>query len=411
MAQEVLMPKLGLTMTKGLIIKWLKGEGEAVQAGEPLLEIETEKLANTVECPADGVLLKQLGREGESYPVTEVIGWVGQAGEALPDAPGAAAAAAEAAPAAAAPAAPVAAKAAERKGGRIAISPLARKIAADRGIDYTALAGSGPGGRIVKADILAAVESGAGRATAAAQTAPVAVSAAGGPAVAQAIPYAGMRRAIGENMLRSWREVPHVTNHVSVDAGELLALRKTVNAGASEAGEKVSVTDLLVKIIARALAKMPAINASLQGEEIHCYSDVNISLAVALDNGLVTPVIRVADKKSLSAISREARELIAKARDGGLAPDDLAGGTFTLSNLGGYGSVDTFTPIINPPQAAILGVGRTVDTVMPVAGVPVVRPMMGLSLSYDHRVIDGAKAAEFIQLVMGLMENPILAIC
>ncbi len=416
MAREILMPKLGLTMTSGLITRWLKDEGDPVQAGEPLLEIETEKLTNTVESPGEGVLLARLGREGESYPVAGVIGYVGRPGEDIPTggAPLAEAAPTQEAPTlAAAPAETLqlsssdlsASNAQNAKKRRQAVSPLARKLAAQLGVDYAALAGTGPGGRVVKADIL-----GAASAPAAAPAVPqTPAHPQEGLRVLEVIPYAGMRRAIGDNMSLSASTAPHVTHHVRVDAGELLALRKTVNSSLPE-GERVSVTDLLIKLVASSLARMPVVNAALLGGEIHCYGDVNIALAVALPRGLVVPVIRNADKKSLLTVSAEARSLIAGAREGRLSPDDFAGGTFTLSNLGGYGSVDFFTPIINPPQAAILGVGRTVDTVVPLDGQPVIRPMMGLSLSYDHRVIDGATAAEFARLLIDLMKKPVLAL-
>lgn len=413
MAHPVLMPKLGLTMTKGKIIKWLVAKGDPVQAGQPLLEVETEKLTNVVESPGSGVLLQCIGREGEDYPVTQVIGYVGEAGEALPAGEGQLGSApAESAPAPSAAPAQVAAPQSESalplpagRAGWKAVSPLARKLAAQLGVDTSLLAGTGtgPGGRVVKADVLAA------RGGAAAAP-PPAAQVAGGPRVASIIPYKGMRRAIGENMSRSAATAPHVTNHVMADAGALLALRKTVNAGVEDAAKRVSVTDLLVKLVANALTKMPAMNTALVGEDIFCYEEINIGLAVALEDGLVVPVLKNADKKSLSALSAEARALVAAAREGRLSPDDFAGGTFTLSNLGGYGSVDFFTPIINPPQAAILGVGRTADQVVPRNGAPAVRPMMGLSLSYDHRVIDGAVAAQFAKLLMDLLENPVGAL-
>ena len=392
MAVEILMPKLGLTMTEGTVVGWLKNEGDHVAIAEPVLEIETEKLSYSVESPADGVLLKKLGAVGEKYPVAAVIGYIGRPGEAVPDIPASAAAKTESAqvPAAAAvQSAPAAA------GGRIFISPVAKKLAAQMGIDYRRIKGTGPNGRIVKADVLSYSPS----------AADVIADEPG-----TVIPYAGMRRAIGETMLRAWTDIPMVTNHVNADCGALLEYRAMLNAGVEDKSDRVSIGELMLKLTAAALAASPVINSSMTPEGILLHKQVHIGMATALSDGLLVPVIRNADRKSLLAVSREAKDLAARAKSGALSPDDLKGGTFTVSNLGGYGSVDFFTPIINPPQAAILGIGRVVETVVPVGGEVKIRPMIGLSLTYDHRIIDGEAAAEFMKILMKLLEKPARAV-
>jgi pyruvate dehydrogenase E2 component (dihydrolipoamide acetyltransferase) len=395
MAVEVLMPKLGLTMKTGTVVRWLKEVGDAVSEKEPLLEIETEKLSYQVESPAAGILLKKTAAVGEKYPIAFVVGYVGQPGEQVPDASGTA----EAAPAprekAAAAVAAAAVPAPAETGGRIFVSPVARKLAAERGIDYRQVRGTGPNGRIVKADIQRFADN-RGDAGAAAKT----------TASDTVIPYAGIRRAIGENMFQAWSTIPMVTHHVQVDVGSLLAYREMLNEGVGDKNERISINDLLIKITAASLEKTPIINSTLTDEGIVLHKHVNMGMATALENGLIVPVIRDANKKNLLTLSREAKDLAARARSGNLSPDELMGATFTVTNLGGYGSVDSFTPIINPPQAAILGAGRVTDAAVPVGGEIKIRPLMGLSFTYDHRIIDGAVAAGFIKTLMQMMENP-----
>lgn len=405
MATEILMPKLGLTMKNGTITRWLVNVGDAVKEKDPILEIETEKLTNTVEAPADGVLIKRLGEVGDKFDVSAVVGYIGQPGESVGDAP-----AEEAAPEAAEKSAPDAKKSASAKneGGRIFISPLARKLAEQRGIDYTKIKGSGPNGRIVKADIEAYVpeaEKAPAPSMAAAVTEavlPETVLEAGDTVV----PYSGMRRAIGEKMHRAAMEIPMVTHHVSADASALVRFRTSLNAGAADKSEKVSVNDIIMKITAAALEKMPIMNSSLTAGGIVLHKRVNLGMATAIDGGLLVPVVHDANMKGLLRISRECKELAAKARSGGLVPENMQGGTFTVTNLGGYGSVDSFTPIINLPEAAILGVGRMVDTVVPGADGFEVRPMISFSLTYDHRILDGAAAAEFMKIFLELFAKP-----
>lgn len=406
MATEILMPKLGLTMKNGTITRWLVNEGDAVNEKDPILEIETEKLTNTVEAPASGVLLKKLGEVGDKFDVSAVVGYIGQPGESVGG--GDTAPAAEAAPAETA--APEEKKPApvKNEGGRIFISPLARKLAEQRGIDYTKVTGTGPNGRIVKADIEAYVPAPAEKpapaaAAPAAETVLPAAELEEGDTV---IPYAGMRRAIGEKMHRAAMEIPMVTHNVTADASALVRFRTMLNETAADKSEKVSVNDIIMKLTAVALEKMPILNSSLTADGIVVHKRVNVGMATAIDGGLLVPVVHDANMKGLLRVSAECKALAKKARSGGLVPEDMQGGTFTVTNLGGYGSVDSFTPIINLPEAAILGVGRMVDTVVPGAEGFEVRPMMTFSLTYDHRILDGAVAAEFMKIFLDLLAKP-----
>jgi len=383
MATVISMPKMGLSMKTGTVGKWLKNEGDAVKKGEAVVEVMTEKITNKVEAPADGILLKIVAPKGTKLPVGALMGVIGEPGEdisAILAAPPSAAAEGSATPGSQTAA-----------GQKVKISPAARKLAEENGIDYTRITGTGPEGRITKEDVEKTIAEG--------------VSAADDRPTLEVIPYEGMRRAIGDNMAHSWSIAPKVTHHVSVDISNLLALRKTLNNGVKDK-DKISITDLLVKAVARALEMKPNINVTLDGDAIKVLQDINIGVAVALDDGLIVPVVRNANKKSLAEVSKEVRDLAKRARKNKLNPDEMGGGTFTITNVGAYGSVDWFTPIINQPESAILGVGRTVDKPVVVDGQIVVRPMMGLSLSFDHRVIDGAPAAEFLAVLLGLIEQP-----
>ncbi|SHI14380.1 pyruvate dehydrogenase E2 component (dihydrolipoamide acetyltransferase) [Sporobacter termitidis DSM 10068] len=397
MAVEVLMPKLGLTMKTGTVVKWLKDEGETVKIKEPVLEIETEKLSHEIESPADGVLLKKIAVVGEKYPIAFVVGYIGQPGEQISAPAARTAAPAESAVSAKSPV-PAAVNTAPEHGGRVFISPVAKKLSAALNLDYKLIKGTGPNGRIVKAD----VQKYADTCCMAPSLAPEASD--------TVIPYNGIRRAIGVNMLQSWTTIPMVTHQVMADVSALLEYRTMINRGITEKSESVSINDLLMKITAAALERHPSINSSLADEGIILHKRVHLGMATALENGLIVPVIHDANRKNLLALSREAKDLAARARNGGLGPDELQGATFTVSNLGGYGSVDLFTPIINPPQAGILGIGRVMDTAVPVSGEIKVRPQVGLSFTYDHRIIDGAVAAEFIRTLMQLLENPARAV-
>jgi len=409
MAVEILMPKLGLTMTTGTVIKWLKNVGDSVYKDEPVMEIETEKLTYMVEAPAEGIILKRVGAEGEKYPIAFVLGYIGKPGEEVGGS--------DSGEVAAQPAAAVATDrsfsveldsfaAKERSyaekgsGKRVIISPVAKKMAANLGIDYRQIKGTGPSGRIVKADVLAFSE-------AAART--PGFSSVQIPAD-KIIPYSGMRRAIGETMRKALETIPMVTHQVSADASALVEFRGMVNSGVEDKGEKVTVGELMLKLTAAALSAMPILNSSFTEEGIRVHGAINLGMATALEDGLIVPVIHSADRKGLLAVSKEAKAIAAKAKAGELSHEQVSGGTFTVTNLGSFGSVDFFTPIINPPQAAILGIGRIADTVSAVGGEVKIVPMMGLSLTYDHRIIDGAVAAQFLKLLMKLMENPARAL-
>lgn len=380
MATAIIMPKLGLSMKTGTLGKWLKNEGDSVKKGEALVEVMTDKITNKVESPDDGILLKIISPKGSKLPVGGLMGVIGLAGEDI-------SAILAAGPAPSADAAPPAVPA----GGRVKISPAARKLAEDNGIDYTRITGTGPEGRITREDVEKAIEEGVG-------------SPDDRPA-SKVAPYEGMRKAIGENMLASWTGNAKVTHHVSVDMSGILALRANINEGAKDK-DKISVTALLTKAVARAIEINPIVNLTLDGDEVKTLQDINIGMAVAVPDGLIVPVIRNANGKKLAEVNAEINDLAKRGRKNKLDPDEMSGATFTITNLGGYGSVDWFTPIINPPESAILGIGRTIEKPVVVKGEIVVRPMLGLSLSFDHRIIDGAPAAEWLAVLIGLIENP-----
>ena len=407
MAYEVLMPQLGLTMEEGTVSQWVKHEGDPVKTGDVLLEITTDKLTNEVTSEHDGVLLRIVAQEGEDVPVKGLLCYVGQAGESVGDAPAAAPAAA--APAAA-PAAPAAAPAAVpvAAGARLRVSPLARKTAAKLGVDLSKLTGSGPSGRIRQQDVLAAAN--------AAQTAAPAPAAAAAPAARPAakgglelmegdtvVKLAGMRKVVAQRMLQSHTEIPPVTQNTKVDVTELMKFRKMLLA---ETGSKYSVNDLILKATAKCLRAHPDVLVSLDGDQIIQRAHVNLGMAVALDAGLIVPVIRDADRLGLDALSAAAKDLASRAKSNKLTPDEYKGSTFSVSNLGMFG-IETFTPIVNQPDAAILGVCAVEDElVMDDQGGISKHQVMRLSFTYDHRLIDGAVAAKFVMALRDLLEKP-----
>lgn len=409
MAFEIKMPQLGLTMEEGTVAQWLKQEGDTVAKGDVLLEITTDKLTSEIESEADGVLLKIVAKEGEDVPVKGLLGYIGEAGETVGNAAPAAAPAAAAAPAEVPVAAPAPAPAAKADGSRIRISPLARKTAAKLGVDYQNLAGSGPSGRIVQKDILAAAEA------AKQQPAPVAEAPAAAPAPAaksgelelmdgdEVVKLAGMRKVVAERMAKSAREIPTVTQNVKIDVTKLVAFRKQIN---ETSGQKFSMNDFILKAVANALRANPHILVSIDGNQIIKRAHVNLGMAVALDDGLIVPVIRDADKLSLSQISATAKDLAVRARENKLAMDEYKGSTFTISNLGMFG-VETFDPIINQPDAGILGVCAVQDELdMDEEGKIFKKQVMRISFTFDHRLIDGAVAAKFELAIKELLEDP-----
>lgn len=410
MAFEIKMPQLGLTMEEGTVAQWLKQEGDTVAKGDVLLEITTDKLTSEIESEADGVLLKIVAKEGEDVPVKGLLGYIGEAGETVGDAaPAAAPAAAAPAPAEVPAAAPAPVPAAKADGSRIRISPLARKTAAKLGVDYQNLTGSGPSGRIVQKDILAAAEA------AKQQPAPVAEVPAAAPAPAaksgelelmdgdEVVKLAGMRKVVAERMAKSAREIPTVTQNVKIDVTKLVAFRKQIN---ETSGQKFSMNDFILKAVANALRANPHILVSIDGNQIIKRAHVNLGMAVALDDGLIVPVIRDADKLSLSQISATAKDLAVRARENKLAMDEYKGSTFTISNLGMFG-VETFDPIINQPDAGILGVCAVQDELdMDDEGNIFKKQVMRISFTFDHRLIDGAVAAKFELAIKELLEDP-----
>jgi pyruvate dehydrogenase E2 component (dihydrolipoamide acetyltransferase) len=414
MASAILMPQLGLTMEEGTVEEWVKHEGDEVKKGDVLLNITTDKLSNEIEAEEDGVLLKIVAQEGEDIPVKGVLGYIGQPGEKVPEGDAAAAAPAEeAAPAPAAAAAP-AAPAAALAGGRVKISHLAKKIAEKNGIDYSGLAGSGTNGRIIKKDIEAAIEAAKAApapAPAAAAPAPEAPKTVGGVELMEGDEVkkmSGMMRTIAKRMTQSRQEVPTVTHVMKVDVTKMLALRKKINSEyGADKGIKYSVNDFVTKAVAKALREHPEARVSYAGKEYIQRAHVNIGMAVSTDNGgLITPVIRDADKMSLTEISRTAKDLASRARDGKLTEDEYHGSTFNISNLGMFG-VESFNPIINQPDSGILGVCTT-ETELQLAedGTIEKHQVMRICYTHDHRVINGAEAVKFEKAIKDILEDP-----
>ncbi len=443
MATQVILPALGIAQETGIIVRWLKDEGEEVTKGEPLAEIETDKATVEIEAPASGVLANVTGTIGVEIPVGQVIASimapgelpreetlaqrgsasgetstdghvVQQAGEGLP----------------AITASPLAARiAAEHKldletikpaGRRIQkadvlahiqdqqatvsstakqarllpASPKARRLAAEQGRDLATIAGSGPGGAVLFADVLAA------------QQQPTLIPAVETPAVATAEQkepaMSNIWRIMAERTTQSWTSVPHFYLMREVNASRLISWREFQK----RISEKVTYTDLLVKVVAAALRMHPRLNASWKEGTLIMNEEVHVGLAVAVEEGLIVPVIHQADTLSLSEVTRQREDLVARTQAGKLRPQDLSGSTFTISNLGMYG-VDAFNAIINPPQVAILAVGRIAERVVPVSGQPAVQPMMVLMLSCDHRALDGARGAQFLDTLASLIEEPL----
>jgi len=437
MATSVIMPKLEMSQETATIVQWLKGDGEAVRKGEPLLTVETDKVTIDVESPESGTLAGIRVEADDVVPVTETIAYILGPGESLPERE--AGGRRQEAVSGTARATPV----------DVPATPVAQRMAADYGLDLSAVAGTGPGGKVVKADVEAAIAqarrpdaSAAGkvRATPAARRiarergldlediagsgprgrvqgadvvayTPARIEGAPSPvADVEIVPLRGMRRRIAERMTASYRTAPHITLTVQVDMSAVEALRAELNARAESRGApRISVTALLVKVCAWALKRHRWVNASLHGEEIHLHPLANVGVAMALDEGLIVPVIHQAEALGLAEIAARLRDLADRARQGALTPQDVSGGTFTITNLGMYG-IDQFTAIINPPECAILAVGRIAkqSVVVEQGGrdLAVIVPMMTVTLSADHRVLDGAVAASFLRDVVDALEHP-----
>jgi len=417
MAKDILMPLLSPSMTEGTLVKWIKKEGDSVKSGDVLAEVETDKATMDLEAFDSGILRKILISEGAKVPVQTRIGIIGTKDEKIDESAPAAPAQAKAAPAAkkeevppaavsATPAAPAAATTGE---GQVKASPLARKIAREKGISLATLTGSGPGGRIVRKDVLNAPANGHAQS---------ASGAGGGSAIYARGPIAKegstklttMRSVIAKRLLESKTTIPHFYLEIEVDAKPLLDLRAQLNdsLGTLNPPVKLSLNDFVLKAAAEAVRRVPGVNASFEGDSIRQFPDVQLSFAVAIAEGLITPIIREAQNKSLIQISGEAKALAAKAKEGKLKPEEFQGGTFTVSNLGMLG-IDRFSAIINPPQAAILAIGNIVKK--PVVGANdaiVVGYRQSITLSCDHRVVDGAVGAAYLKELRELIEKPAL---
>lgn len=436
MAKEVIMPKFGFTQEESQVVEWLVSEGDAVEAGDPLLEVTTDKVNMEVEAPATGVIRGISVAPGDTVPVTAVIAYILAPGEALPEAPplGQTTPAAPPTPEperpatrsdSAHPATPVAARLAAAEGvdlhhvtgsgrggritredvaahlagapgpdpanGKVRATPAARRLAREQAIDLTTLSGSGPRHRIQAADI---------------PSAPSPQSPVPDPHSPSRVPLSAMRRTIARTMQQSMQESPHITFQADIDMGALERLVAAANDTRADAEPKVSLTAAIAKAVAWALGRNPRLNSRLEEDAIVLLPEANLGIAVALDDGLLVPVIRSAGSKGLRQLSAEVRDLGARARAGKLRPEELSDGTFTISNLGMFG-IDRFTAIINPPEVGILAVGRTTRRIVPDADdQPVARPICSMTLSVDHRVIDGAVAAHFMADLRRACETP-----
>ncbi|RLI17091.1 2-oxo acid dehydrogenase subunit E2 [Candidatus Bathyarchaeota archaeon] len=364
MAVKIVMPKLSLTMKSGSVVQWYKREGEKVEKGEPIVEVLTEKVTYDIEAPTSGVLRKIFAKEGEEVPVNGLLAIITMPDEVLPEI-----------------------EVKEKKEEviravreRIPASPAAKRLAREYGIDLSQIVGTGPGGRIVEADVRRYIEERMEHK----------------PKIREKIPLVGIRKVSAERVALSVKNAPHCTLGMEVDMSKTLKLKESLG---------ISYTDIIVKAVALALTEHRMLNSTLEGGEIKVFEDINIGVATATPQGLVVPVVKNADRKTLSEISSEIKSLTQKAREGKLEKQDVSGGTFTVTNLGMYG-VEFFTPIINPPEAAILGVGKIVKKPVADGEEVKIKPMMTLSLSFDHRIVDGAPAAEFLRKIKEILENP-----
>jgi pyruvate dehydrogenase E2 component (dihydrolipoamide acetyltransferase) len=451
MATKVVMEALSPTMEEGRLVEWKKHEGDAVAVGDVLAEVETDKAVMELVARAGGTLLKQVVPAGTTVPVSELVALIGEPGEVVengrptpgpaPKPEGAAQQATQptpdrnqpasmppAPPAAAATEAPAAgrtaatsgpqasAPAASPAGGRLRASPLARRIAAERGIDLNAIAGSGPEGRIVLRDLEGAPRAGVGAAPARpASPAPAGAAPAASPvprfvlpqsdgAPFTDVPLTQLRKTIARRLVQSIGPIPTFYLTTEVDMERAWDAREALKALGE--GPKVSFNDIIIKAVAAALRQHPACNAWWQDDHIRYWHEIHVSMAVAIEDGLITPVIRHADRKSLRQISAEAHDLAARGRERRLAPEEYTGGTFSVSNLGML-EIDEFTAVINPPEAGILAVGRIVEKPVAYEGQMAIRRRLRLTMSCDHRVIDGATGAQFLKTLKAMLENPL----
>ena len=415
MATEVIMPKVDMVMETGTFVEWLKKEGEHVNKGDPLFIITTDKANIELESPGDGILSGVRAKPNDVIPVTEVIGYILAAGEALPakaaPQPAAAAAASTPAKTAAAVAQP-AAVAEAAKLGKVRATPLARRMAQDLGVDLKQVSGRGPLGRIHKADVLAYQKPAP---AAARPSAPAAVAAQTQIPLPdarrkQVVPLAGPRKIIAERMALSAFTAPHITLSLRVDMTEAVRLRERVlEPIKAQTGQRVSYTAIVARAVATVLPRHPYLNASLADGNIILWEDIHLGIATSVEENLIVPVIREAQNRNLGQVVAALADLTDRARNRRLTPTEMTGSTFTISNLGMFG-IESFTAIINPPESAILAVGKMVDTPVAHEGQMVLRPMMQMTVSADHRVADGATVARFLSELQATLENPYLLI-
>lgn len=435
MPNEIFMPKLSSTMEAGTLLQWFKEEGDSVEIGEPLFEIMTDKINIEVESYDEGILLKKYFGEDDQVPVNHVIGYIGTEGEAVPEEPPGVSGAEqeeEKPVQEASPAQAPTVSAAE--GEKIRATPAARQLARTENITLQEVQGSGPNGRVHKKDVAAHTSSHPAEAKATPLARKIAEgeqvnlsnvqgSGANGKIVKQDVISAkrttdsasvtstrkkmsGMRKVIAERMVQSKQTAPHVTMTSEIDMTKVKELRASLlPAVEKQTGFRLSYTEILMKATAAALSRHPAINVSLEGDEIVQHGHVHLGLAVAVNDGLMVPVVKDVLAKGLAELTQDAKEISQLARNNKLRPDQMKGSTFTISNIGMY-AVDMFTPVINQPESAILGVGRMQDKPVAVNGALEIRPMMTLSLSFDHRIIDGAPAAAFLTELKDILENP-----
>ncbi|MDB4916733.1 MAG: Acetyltransferase component of pyruvate dehydrogenase complex [Gemmatimonadetes bacterium] len=421
MATKVFMEALSPTMEEGKLVKWLKNEGDVVKSGEPIGEVETDKAIMELVARGDGVLRKRIINEGDAVPVGTLVGVIAAADENIDALLGGATKAADspavaAAPVSTTPAEPTAQAAAPESStapsGPTRSSPLARRLASEKGLDIGPLQGSGPNGRIIKRDVEGAATGGGAPSSKDAQQPSGPSSAASAQRAASGlsadftdVPLTQIRKIIAKRLGESIGPIPTFYLTVELDLTRVMEMRAAMADMGAE--YKVSVNDVLLKAIAVALSQHPEVNAHWNGDHIRYFNRVHLGMAVATDDGLIVPVIWDADKKRMSEISKEARELAKRARERKLKPEEFTGSTFSVSNLGMFG-IDQFTAIINPPEAAIIAIGTGEEKLVVVNGAPVVRQRVRLTMSCDHRIIDGAVGAKFLQTLRRLVENPLM---
>ena len=397
------MPKQGMDMEEGVVARWLKAEGDSVKKGEFIVEIETDKASMEIESPLEGTVLKLYWQEGDIVPCGTPIAAIGAPGTAVPETVSADTVVAQSAeqkqeapvtaPQPVQVAAPAVTAAAMTPGGRVRISPRAARLANKNGVDLSQVTGSGEEGRIIESDVIAYL-----------QNKPAAASCRVATETVQ--PLTGVRKVTARRMMQSLNNSAQTNHRVDVDTTNLLNFRKQANAMLEKDGLKVSIADILTMACARALIEHPMANASLLDDGLHMHNYANIGIACDTPKGLVVPVIKDADILSLTQMAAASKAAINKARNGELKPDDMSGGTFTISNLGMF-EIDSFTAVLNPPETCILAVGRIADRVVAENGQMVIRPMMNLCLTYDHQVLDGAPAARFLETIKHYIENPV----